>query len=409
MKAHPDINDTLRNHGASEARARHDRAKKYNGHAGDDVAIAATPFAWCDPTKIPPRRWLYGKHYVRQYISCTIAPSGLGKTSLSISEILSMASGKPLLGVAVPERLRVWDWNGEDPADEITRRIMAAALHHGLTKEDLEGYLFADTGRNTPIVFAKQERYGVTIAMPVVDALIAAIKQRKIDLMVVDPFVKSHRVSENDNLLIDIVATHWAQIADATGCCIELLHHPRKTPGEVTVDDGRGASALVSASRSARVLNWMSEDEASKAGIEPEKRWRYFRAEDGKQSMAPRADNADWYTIVNVELGNGDHVGVVDKWAWPDPLDGISTHDLRAAQKAVSEGGPWRANHQAKAWVGKPIAEALKLNIKRTTERRKVMGLLKTWLEKEMFVVVEAMGPDRHPTQYVEVGKWADD
>ena len=47
------------------------------------------------PAGIPPRAWLYGKHYVRQFLTCTIAPGGLGKTSLVIGEALAMASQTP--------------------------------------------------------------------------------------------------------------------------------------------------------------------------------------------------------------------------------------------------------------------------------------------------------------------------
>ena len=67
-----------------------------------------------------------------------------------------MASGKPLLGVAPRERVHVWYWNGEDPRDELERRVTAAANHYGLTKEDIEGWLFIDSGRKMPIKIASK-------------------------------------------------------------------------------------------------------------------------------------------------------------------------------------------------------------------------------------------------------------
>src|SRR4051794_17999072 len=94
--------------------------------------ISATPFRWRDPATIPARKWLYGRHYARQFLTCTIASSGMGKTSLGIGEILTMVSGKPVLGITPPERSRVWLWNGEDPRDEIDRRIEAAMLQYRL-------------------------------------------------------------------------------------------------------------------------------------------------------------------------------------------------------------------------------------------------------------------------------------
>jgi hypothetical protein len=373
------------------------------------AVIVATPFAWRDPAGIPPRAWLYGKHYVRQFLTCTIAPGGLGKTSLVIGEALAMASQRPLLGLTPTERARVWLWNGEDPADELQRRIVAAMIHHGLTPEDVAGHLFTDVGRRAPIILATQTRSGTAIAKPVVEAVIEAIKTNQIDALVIDPFVKSHRVGENDNNAIDAVVSQWAAIADVTNCAIELLHHPRKTGGaEVTVEDGRGASALLSASRSARVLNRMSAQEAEDAGLEKATAWRHFRVDNGKASMAPPPEKAYWYRLASVTLSNGDDVGVATTWSWPDPFEGVTAHDLRAAQKEVSEGGPWRANSQADDWVGKPIAKALKLDIHKDGDKKKVRSLLKTWMKTGMFVEVGGQGRGRHKVQIVEVGTWAD-
>jgi hypothetical protein len=380
--------------------------------------ICATPFAWREPAKIPRRAWLYAKHYIRKYLSCTIAPGGYGKTSLIIVEALTIATGRPLLDITPNERARVWYWNGEDPADEVDRRITAAMIQHDVTWYELDGYLFRDTGRETPIILAKQDRSGTTIAKPVIDAVIETIKHNDIGVLIIDPFVKSHKVSENDNVAIDIVATQWAQIADITNCAIELLHHPRKTSGGIgiTIEDARGAVALIDAARAARVLNKMSEKEAENIGIEIKTVWRYLRLDDGKTNMAPPAEKADWYKLEsvtldngdNVTLDNGDNVGVVVSWKYPDPFEGITVHDLRQAQKAVSEGGPWRADPQAEAWVGIPIAKAIRLDINKNSDRKKIRKLLETWIENQMFVEAEEKDKKRKWKKFIKVGKWAD-
>jgi hypothetical protein len=399
---------TIRQRDANR-KAKAEREAKPNGAPGPGL-IRATPFVWREPALIPPRAWLYGQHYVRKFLSCTIATDGVGKTSLAITEALAMASGRPLLGIKPDERARIWAWNGEDPSDEIDRRIIAAMMHYGLKPEDVEGYLFRDTGRDTPIILATQTRNAVTIAVPVVDAVIENIQRNRIDVLIIDPFVKSHRVSENDNNAVDAVATQWAEIANRTNCSIELLHHPRKTGGnEVSVEDARGASSLVSGSRSARVLNKVTKQEATDAGIEAATAWRYFRVDNGKASMAPPPEKAAWYRLASVPLGNGDDVGVAEAWAWPSPFTGVTVHDLRAAQKAVAEGGPWRENHQAAMWVGKPIAKALKLNIRSDADRKKIRGLLAVWLKTGRFVVVDGTDENRHPRQFIEVGEWASD
>ena len=371
------------------------------------IRISATPFVWRDPAKIPSRAWLYGKHYIRKFLTCTVGLGGGGKTSALIVEALAMATGRPLLGIKPVERARVWIWNGEDPAEELDRRIIAAMIQHDVKPEDVKGYLFRDTGREVPLVIAAQSRNGTVVSRPVVDAIIAEIKRQRLDVLIIDPFIKSHKVIENDNNAIDQVASEWAAIADACNCSIELSHHSRKTGGnEVTIEDMRGAVALVNATRSARVLNKMTKEEAKNAFLEEATVWRYFRIDNGKANMAPPAEKAQWYRLASVALPNGDDVGAATAWAWPNAFEGVNPHELRLAQKAVSEGGPWRENHQAKMWVGMPIATALGLDPVR--DRKRILTILSTWIENEMFVVVSGIGDDRHPTSFVEVGKRAD-
>ena len=56
-------------------------------------------------------------------------------------------------------------------------------------------------------------------------------------------------------------------------------------------------------------------------------------------------------------------------------------------------------------WVGIPIAAALGLDP--VKDRKRILTILATWIQNEMFVVVSGMGDDRHATSFVEVGKRA--
>jgi RecA-family ATPase len=101
--------------------------------------IFATPYIWKDPATLPCREWLYGDLLIRKFVTTTVAPGGVGKSSLGAVESLAQVSGKDLLGVCPPRRLRVWLWNLEDPQEETERKIQAAAMHYGVTAEDI-GY-----------------------------------------------------------------------------------------------------------------------------------------------------------------------------------------------------------------------------------------------------------------------------
>lgn len=203
-----------------------------------------TKFAWRDPSTIPPRLWVYGRHLIRRQVSVTVAPGGVGKSSLTISEALAMASGRELLGEWTAKNLKVWIYNLEDPRDEMDRRIIAAMQHHNVSPGEIAGRLYVDTGRERSLCTAIQTREGVMIMKPEMDALANEIEAMGIDVLVIDPFVSSHQVSENDNGAIDQVAKEWSRLADRCNCAIELVHHTRKTNGEdATTESGRGASA----------------------------------------------------------------------------------------------------------------------------------------------------------------------
>jgi AAA domain len=50
-----------------------------------------------DPATIPPRQFLYGKHYTRGAVGATIGAGGRAKTTLSCEEAVSMAVGRDLM------------------------------------------------------------------------------------------------------------------------------------------------------------------------------------------------------------------------------------------------------------------------------------------------------------------------
>jgi hypothetical protein len=157
----------------------------------------------------------------------------------------------------------------------------------------------------------------------------------------------------------------------------------------------------------------MSDKEADDSGIERRRRRSYFRIDNGKTNLSAPSDKTDWRYITGVRLGNAtdddseDDVGVVTAWAWPNPLDGVTTADLVSAQAAVAEGGPWREDPRARHWVGRPVAKVLRLNPGKKQDRAKVRGLLKIWIENGMFEVFEDRDEKRKTKRFVRVGELA--
>ncbi|WP_170787712.1 AAA family ATPase [Ruegeria lacuscaerulensis] len=361
-----------------------------------------TEFVWRDPSTIPPRPWLYGQHLIRKQISVTVAPGGVGKSSLTICEGLAMASGRDLLGDWTASDLNVWIYNLEDTRDEMNRRIIAAMQHHNVASEEISGRLFVDTGRERELSTAIQTREGVQIVKPEMEALAQEIEAREIDVLIIDPFVSSHQVGENDNGAIDLVAKEWARLADRCNCAIELVHHTRKTNGEeATTESGRGATALLAAARSGRVLNKMTESMKAEAGVKEDPS-TYFAVTRDKANLAPTAGRV-WRRLASVHLSNGDSVGEV--WNWPGTFDGISLADLLAVQKALDGKGLRYSDQAREDWAGLTIAEVLALDA--CSDRIRIKKMIEAWLKSGALKKVKLLDAKRMERPCLEVGEWA--
>jgi AAA domain len=371
--------------------------------------IHATPYVWKDPGAIPQRDWVYGRTLIRKIVSATISPGGIGKSSLIAAEALAMVSGKALLGVELDTSLRVWLWNLEDPQEETERKIQAAALHYELSPDDIGDRLLVDSGRDQKLVIATTTRDGAMIVQPVVDSLVSEIIAHGVDVLVIDPFVSCHEVAENDNSAMDMVVKEWGRVAERGNCAVHLVHHTRKMGDavEVTTESSRGGSSQTDAVRVVRVVNRMTKEQAKEIGIDNPR--SYFRTLNDKGNFAPPVDKSDWFELVSVNLGNGpmgmdgDSVGVVTEWQWPDMTAGMTPADYDRVAAEI-RGGEWRDNVQAKNWAGKAIADALGLDLEKPTDRGKVKAALKMYLKAGSLIVVERRDEQRKSKNFIEVG-----
>lgn len=329
----------------------------------------ATPITKEQLANIPPREMVYGHFLFRKFISALGAPGGAGKTAYAFVVAAAIVTGRDLLGETVHEPGNVWIYNLEDPRTELLRRVNAVLLEHGVTYEQIAGRLFLDSGRDRPLIIAKLDKHAALIAWPQVADLIAEIKARNIRLLIVDPFVRSHRVAENDNDQIDFVAALWAAVADAADCSILLVCHFRKggLPGEAA--SFRGAGALIDASRSAVTLAGMSEEEAGKTSIQAKDRWQYVRIDNAKLNLAPPPDSAVWLRLIGIDIGNGaegrkaDSVQTVRRWQPTTPISTLSSIECNKILNDI-EAGPepgmkytLTKRGGSQRWVGRVLTE----------------------------------------------------
>jgi RecA-family ATPase len=281
--------------------------------------VILRPFEPFDPATLPPRRYLYGKHYQRCTVSGTIGSGGTGKTTLDIVDGIAMATGRNLTGEQPEERCRVWIHNGEDNLNELNRRIAAVCQYYSIPQSELKGWLFVTSGNEMPLRIA-QGCGELKIDTVLIEEITQRIVENEIDVAIFDPLVTLHSTDEKDPGKMDAVVRIFTRISDLCDCSIELAHHVRKLPYgafELSIDDARGAGSIKDALRMVRLLNVMSKEEASNLGIDEFERLSYFRIDIGKTNTMSRTNAAVWRKFESVELPNGDNVGVITAWDYP--------------------------------------------------------------------------------------------
>jgi RecA-family ATPase len=279
------------------------------------------PFVVIAEVDIPPRQWLWGGHYMRGAVSCTVAGGGFGKSSLAVYEALRMAEAGR----------NVWFITGEEDGTEMQRRFTALGKHDKININTLNGKLYIDDSDSFPLKLAKSGRDGTAFDEAELMRLEQTMRRNAIDAVILDPLVEFHSMAENDNVGVAGLVYRLRSIAKRCNAAIELVHHVRKPPSGVvttiSIDDARGGGALTNACRSGRVLNRMSKEEATLANIDTEKRVSYLKLDNPKRNYAP-PEKATWYKLASVTLDNADNVQAAERYEFPAALAEASLYLL---------------------------------------------------------------------------------
>jgi hypothetical protein len=370
---------------------------------------------WRDPATIPPRKSLYDGHYIRRAIGATVGAGGRAKTTRGGYEAICMAVGFDIATKAgLPEgKLRVWVCNGEEDQDELDRRISATCQHYGITRDDLGGRLFVQSVRDNPLRIATLVNNRPVIDQAVLKYMTDFITDNRIDVFMLDPLVSFHGVMENDNGHMDLVIKEgFGAIANSTNSAGEVFHHPGKAkPGQpdTSVEDGRGASAILWAVRSARVFNFMTPDEAAKLGMSEDDRKLHIRIANGKANMGPLG-KAKWMKLLVEDLVNGDHVAVASPWTPPDPFKNVTTADMELARKLAAT-GEYRADSRSPKWIGYGIADHLQIAVSHegdndAKDMARLNSIIKTWLKNKVLAIEVRKDTDGKDRKFVIAGSF---
>ena len=184
------------------------------------------------------------------------------------------------------------------------------------------------------------------IVGPLEAQLCDAIEQFEPDLVSLDPFVKTHSMSENDNGDMDFVCDLLASIAIDYNIAVDSPHHVHKgtmTPGDA--DAGRGASGIKDAARLVYTLIAMTEEEAQAFGINPADRHTYVRLDPAKVNIAKHSSVATWFALHSQAIGNGDgdypngdSMQVAKPWTQPSQWEGTDSIGLNKVLDEIAAG-----------------------------------------------------------------------
>jgi hypothetical protein len=356
-----------------------------------------------DAAPIPPRGWLLGNQFCRTYPSSLTGPGAVGKTAMRVAQSLALTSGRELTGDHVFRRARVLFVCFEDDRDELRRRVRAAMIHHGIKAADIAGWLYLAAPRRLKLAEMQE---GSPRASALVAELRRVVCEKAIDLVVLDPFIKSHSVPENDNVAIDFVSMLLAGLATELNIAVDAPHHVRKgatTAGDA--DNGRGASSFRDACRLVFTLTGMTPEEAQTFGIGEDERRGLVRLDSAKVNLSPPASSARWFKLVGVPLGNastdyprGDEVQTVEPWQPPDTWAGLShpllNDILTAIDKGMADGSRYSDASAARdraAW---------KVVVEQAPEKteQQARTIIKTWVKNGVLTMEEYTDPTRRET-----------
>ena len=372
-----------------------------------------TPYAGRAAVQIPLRSFILGQHYLIGATSVTASAGGIGKSTLSLLDAVSFCVGRNLLTGELLDRCRrVWVWNAEDDIDEMERRVVGICSNYNVNRADLNGWLFLDSGYDLPLDLAQGNGKGTIIQEGLIDLIATRVKELGIEVVMLDPLVALHTMSESDNPgHAKLIRTLSTRLGKPAGCAVDINAHTRK-PGtgqeSMTVDDIRGPGAIVYSARSGRILHPMSLAEAERYGIEADDRLSYYRLERAKANMAKRGTIC-WVHMIEVPIANrpdgayGDVVAVPIIWTPPGAMDGVTETVANAIAAEIAK-GEYRRDIRAASWAGRLVGLRCGIDVGTKAGKERAKGILETLVKKGVLAVEIRSDKNRNSREYVVPG-----
>lgn len=160
--------------------------------------------------------WLVEGLWVAEGVGIVGGNPKAGKTWLALDLALSVASGTPALGVyAIPRAGPVLLFAAEDPPATVRARLEGMAASRDLPLESLPLHVILASSLRLDTL-ADQAR------------LTAAVERFRPRLLVLDPFVRLHRINENSAQEVSGVLAYLRDLQRRCHVAVLVVHHARK-------------------------------------------------------------------------------------------------------------------------------------------------------------------------------------
>jgi AAA domain len=282
---------------------------------------------------------------MRKQVTVLVAPSGSGKSLLTIQMGLAFGDGQPWANWRPRAKLRVLMVNSEDDILEQRRRFAAALRVMEVDRESINDKVVLAESTLGIIIAKFHSSTKTMVATPLLEKLVETVKRHNIDWICVDPFAETFEGEENNNEL-KWAAILWREVARRCNVAVILVHHTKKYAHDMAgdVDAARGASALIGVARIVSTLFSMSKTEAQVMSVKDDERHDYLRYDDAKANLNKKSPFAKWFKKVSITLDNargdipGDEVGALTPWSPPGLMDGITDDDITRLMHRVDQG-----------------------------------------------------------------------
>jgi hypothetical protein len=266
-----------------------------------------------EAASVPARPWLIRGLAMIGQVTLLVAPGGAGKSTITFAaaNAVCRVDGRFIGRAVEPKRCgAVWMANNEDPLTELHLRQRAFRAHWLEPVKAAFPLLFS-SGQVRAFRVTQQIKLasGALIQKPLdVDAAIEFMRANDVKMFIVDPFVETHDADENDNAAMAAVAAQYRTIAQRAGAAVVLVHHTRKAQAASSdghageMDSARGAGSVANVARIGLTLYGMSEKDAKRYGVPPDRRHRFVRLDDAKANLTLTSGEPRWFEKVSVDV-----------------------------------------------------------------------------------------------------------